>query len=121
MHKATNKLGDRLVDIAEQTVVDAFETYDVDHNKDSIKGALKSVLNELLVFILDNSSQIRESFKGAVISVATAPKLLPIIASEVAKDSSAMTPIAWYAAKTVKQGAEKAVKGLVCNPLFPPP
>lgn len=83
-----------MIGIAKQTVVDALESRNVVQNKAFIKGALKSVLNELLVFILDDSSGIRESFEDAIVQVATAPKLLAIIASAVTKDTVAITPIA---------------------------
>lgn len=42
MQKAIDKLDDLAVNLADQTVVDASDTYDVDHNKAFINAALRS-------------------------------------------------------------------------------
>lgn len=110
MQTATPKLNDRLIDIVKQTVVDALETSDVEHHKNFIKAALRSALNRLLVSTLDDSSCIKESFEDAIIQGATAPNLSAVIASVVTKDSAAMTPIARYATRIVKQKLEKSAK-----------
>lgn len=108
-----------MIDVAERTVVDTLETYDVDRNKAFFKAALKSVLNELVVFILDDSSEIRESFNDAIIQVTTVPNSLAIIAPAVAKDTAAMRPIDRFAAKILKQELEKSVKDLAFIPPRP--
>lgn len=84
MQKTINKLDNRVADIAEQTVLDALETCDVDKNEAFIKSALKSALNGLLVSILDDATDIRDSFENTIIQVATAPKSLAAIVSGVA-------------------------------------
>lgn len=98
MQKAVDKLDDRVIDITTKTLVDALESYDAHRNKEFIKGALRSTLNELLVSILVDSSSIRKSIEDAIIQVATAPKLLVTITSTVAKDTPAMVPTARYIA-----------------------
>lgn len=62
VQEAIQKLYDRVISIVEQTGVDALETFDVDCYKASIKGVLRSALNELLIFILDGSLVVKESF-----------------------------------------------------------
>lgn len=48
MQEAIEKLNDHVIDISEQTVVDALKTCGVDRNKAFIKGALRKASNELL-------------------------------------------------------------------------
>lgn len=49
MQEAIHKVVVRVIDIAEQTVIDALEACAVDCNKSFIKKALKSALNGWLV------------------------------------------------------------------------
>lgn len=56
MKVAMGKLDDCVINIAEQTVVDAFETCVVDHYKAFNECKLKCALIALLVSILDGSS-----------------------------------------------------------------
>lgn len=51
--EATDKVGDRVINIAKKTLDDALKTCDVDHNKSFIKAVLGSDLNGLLVSIQD--------------------------------------------------------------------
>lgn len=84
MQEAISKLKDRVINIGEQTVVDALETCDVDHNKTFIKAALRNALNRQLVSILDDFLRTRESFENALIQAATAPESLAIGALAIA-------------------------------------
>lgn len=99
MQEAINKMDDWMTDIAEQTAADALETRDVNHNKTFIKAALRSVVNGLLVSILDNSAGTKKSFGDAIIQVATTQKSLAIIALAGAKDIVCIASIARYAAR----------------------
>lgn len=121
MQEATNKLTDRVISIAKQTVVHALKICSVNHNKDFIKSALWCVLNGLLVSVLENSSGIKKSFQDAITQVATAPKSLAVIAAAVARDTAATTPTAWYAARIVKQEVKDSVKNLVLTAISPAP
>lgn len=60
-----------------------------------------------------------ESFEDAVTQTETAPKLLAIIPSAVARDTTVMAPIAWYGAMIVKQEVEESGKDLVLTPPWP--
>lgn len=102
MQSAIDKLHDRVINIAEQTAVDALENCDVDHDRVFIKDTLRSALNGLLVSTIAESSGVETSFEDATVQVVAAPKSIALIASAVAKDIKAMTPIARYAAKNVK-------------------
>lgn len=117
--EAIDKLYYRVIKIAEQMVVDALKTCDLDHSKVNIKGALRSDLNGLLVSILDDLSGIREFFDDVIIQAATTSKLLPIIVSTILRETATMALITPYAAKIGKQEVEKSVRDLVLNQ--PPP
>lgn len=52
------------------------ETCDVYHNKGFVKGALRSALNELLVFVLDDFPGIKDFFDDAVNQVALATEVI---------------------------------------------
>lgn len=54
LQKAFDKLDDRVINIAEQTVVNALEICDEDYNKEFFKVALKNALIELFVSIKDD-------------------------------------------------------------------
>lgn len=99
MQEAIDKLDDRVINIAEQSVVDALEACDINYNKTFIENALRSVLNELALSFLNDSLLVRESFLHAIIQVTIAPKSLAIVASAAARDSAFMASIAWYAAR----------------------
>lgn len=99
----------------------AWQTCDVGHNKDFIKSALKSALNVLLVFVLDDSSGIKESFEDAKLLVATALKLEAIVASAFARDTAPLKPTTRYASKNVKPDAEGSAKDLVSTICSSPP
>lgn len=73
MRVAIYKLDDWVSYTVEQIVVEFLNTYDVDRNKRFIQAALRWALNRLLVSILDDSSDIRKSFKVATIYTETAP------------------------------------------------
>lgn len=103
MLEVIKKAGECVFDIAERTVVDALKACNVGRKEASIKAALSSALNELLVSIPDDLSVIRESLEGAIVQVISALKSLVIIASAVANATAAMAPIAWNAAKIMKQ------------------
>lgn len=51
LRKALNKTNDRSFDVAEQTAINALETLNGDHNKRFVKGALRSALNSILLFL----------------------------------------------------------------------
>lgn len=67
MQKANDKPDVRVINIAEKTVADAFETCDVDHNNALVNGTLRSTLEAVLVFILNNSLKSRKSFQDSII------------------------------------------------------
>lgn len=50
---------DRVMDLAERTVIDAIDTCNVDHNKAFIKCTLLSALINLLMSILEDESRIK--------------------------------------------------------------
>lgn len=121
IQEAVEKLGDPLINITEQTVVDELETRDVDHNYAVMKGAVRSALNGFLVYIMGDSSDNRKSFEDAIVQVATALKSSAIIVSAVARDVATMASTAWYASKIVKQVAEESVRDLHLTSPSPPP
>lgn len=88
-----------MVNMVEQTVVDAIESCDADHDKAFNNGALRSTVKRLLVCIPDDLSGIINSFEDAIFQIAMASKSLEIIVSAVARETVAMTPIARYAAQ----------------------
>lgn len=90
LQEAIEELDDRVINITERTVVNALEACDMDQNYAFLRGTLRSVLNRLLIFFLDNWSGVRGSFKDKIFLVATAPKSAAIIVSEVAKDTAAI-------------------------------
>lgn len=58
MQEDDAKLYNRAANVAKEKVIDAIDTWDVDHNKAFIKGALRSALNGSIIFIMNNSSEI---------------------------------------------------------------
>lgn len=118
---AVDKFDNQVTDIADQVVVDASQSCDVDGNKALIDNALRNALNDLLVSILDYFLGIRESFEDGILPVPSGPKSLAQIASEVARVTVTMAPDPCYAAKIVKQEVEESVEDLVLTlPPLPP-
>lgn len=74
------------------------------------------LLSEVLVSIPDDLLDFKKCFEDDMIELTTAPKALAIIASEAAKHTSAIAPVAWYAAKIVKQYAKDSEKESVLTP-----
>lgn len=81
------KLNDRVINLAERTVIDALKTCNVDYNKASIKGALCSVVNSLLFSILEDESKIRKSFESAIVQVAASVKMVSRTAKAIVADA----------------------------------
>lgn len=104
--KALYDVNDRIIDVAEQTVLDASETCDVDQNKTAVQGALHSVLISLLLSIKEKFSRIRESIGEANVQVATASNTLNAAASAMARDAAVVAPIVNLAMVTVKKEAK---------------
>lgn len=119
VQEAVHKLDDRVINKADQTVFDALETSDVEHNKALFEGALRGSLNGLLIFFLDGSSSIREVFEDAIIYVETTLKPLAIIAFAIMIAVTGLAPNAWYAAEFLKQIVENPANDLVVTPLCP--
>lgn len=119
MQEAIDKLDDRVIGVATQTVVDVLNTCNLDQNQAFIKVALRIALNRMLVLILDDSSGTIEFFEHAIIGLATAPKLIAIIDSAAAKYTAGMAHTARCAAKIMKQEVKKLVKGLIFTPFTP--
>lgn len=67
MQRAVDQLDDSVINIAKQTVVDVLESCNVDRSLTFIKGAPKSVLDKLLVLVLDHSPNITEFFENSII------------------------------------------------------
>lgn len=63
MQEAIDTLNVRVINVTEQTLIDALETCIVDHNKTFIDVAQRSALNGLFVFISNELSVVRESFE----------------------------------------------------------
>lgn len=112
IEKAKYKLDDRVVDFAEQIVIDALEKINADHNKAFINGTVSSVLNALLISIMDDYSGIRESFGEATTQVATASRSVTTNAAERVKSLSVMAAILKFAADTVRKEIDEMVKNL---------
>lgn len=110
-----------MIDIAEQNLADIMEACVVNHNIAFIGDALRCALNELLVSMLGNSSDIRESFEGVRTQVTMAPKSFVIIASVVARDTTAMEPITRYGTEIVSHELKISVKDLVLTSPSPSP
>lgn len=120
MQEGINKLDNGVLDTAKQTVLDALEASDVDPNKSYIKVALRTALNGLLVFVLNDLPGTKESLDDKTVRVETAPKSLAIFASAVARDIAAMDATVWYASMIVKEGVEESIKSLVHTSPSPP-
>lgn len=120
MQGAIDKLDGRMIDMAEQTVVDASKSCYMNQDKAFMKGALRSSLNVLLVSIQDDLSNIRNSFEETIFQLATALKSLAISASAVARETVAIALTALYSAMVVQQETEKSVKNLVLTTRSPP-
>lgn len=112
----------RLVDGDKQTVIEALETCDANHNKAFIKGTLRSALNELLMFILDNISATRKPLEPAMIQATIAAELLPTIAATTIKIVVVMAYIVKFAAELVKKEVDRSVEdpALTLSSLSPP-
>lgn len=96
-----DKMDDHIIDVSEQTVINALEMCDVDYNKAFVKGAILSALNILLLSIMENFPGTIETFEGAIMQVATASRTLAAMASAIAKNATLIAPIAQFASKTV--------------------
>lgn len=121
MHKDLGKLDSQVVIVAKQTVINALETCDINHNEVCIKSALKSAPNGLLISVMDSPLEIRKSFKVAVIQLASSPRLLTTIAVAVARNAAVMPPITKFAVATVRKEIDESVKDLVfTSPSLPP-
>lgn len=71
--------------------------------------------------IINDASEIRESFEETVILVAIAQKLLTIIVAATFKNSNVVVPIEKLAGETVRKEIDESVKNLVLATLFFPP
>lgn len=98
-HEGTDKLDDRVINVAEQAAGNALENCGMDHNKFFIKTKLISALNGLFVSILDDCSAIREYVEDAIVQLALAIKSTAIVALADARDAVATAPTAWYASR----------------------
>lgn len=70
LQDALDEYENRVMVLAERTAIKALNTCDVDYNKALIKGALRSSLNALLLSILENESEIRDSLELTVFQVS---------------------------------------------------
>lgn len=120
MQNAIDKLDNRVIDIAEQTRIDALENFKLDSSRFFIKDTLKIALNKLLVSILNDTLGIMECFEYAMVRVATTPHPSAVVASAAAKSIAAMGLNARFAASIVTQHVEESVKNLVFSPFLPP-
>lgn len=85
--KVIDKLRDRILNVAERTVISALETYDVHRNKANVKSATCSALNTLLLPILKDVFTVKKSFEPASVHVATSKTAVQEIAKVVMNDS----------------------------------
>lgn len=83
MREASDKANVRVINIVEQAAFVTLKTCNADHISGFIKGALESTLTELLLLVLDNSSEIENVFKNPIVRVETALNSLSIIASAI--------------------------------------
>lgn len=63
IQKACNKIDGRVIDIAEQPVVDASEIVENDHNKARVKDSLRSAPNKRVIVVLNEFTYFRGSFE----------------------------------------------------------
>lgn len=112
VQKVIGKLNDLVANITEQTAVNALKICNVDYNKVFIESGQRSALNEVLAFVLDDPSRIRNSFENAIVQVASAPGSLAILELAVSSDTVAIKPISRYAAKILKPEVKQSVKDL---------
>lgn len=113
-------MDDRVIDVTEKTVTNALKTCDANHNKAFLKGALYSALKTLLLSIMENSSEIKESFEKPIVQAATATKMLATITAAITKNAAMMARIAKFVAGTVKE-VERLGNDLILTPPSPPP
>lgn len=67
-------------------MIDALETCDVDQNKTFIEGALCSILNSLLLLILENEFGIKKSFESDIVKFGTNIKEVSKISQTIVTD-----------------------------------
>lgn len=66
INMALEKLNERVIDMAEQKIIDVLDNCDFDHNKVFIRWAIGSAPRDLLTSILDEDTGIRDVFEAAV-------------------------------------------------------
>lgn len=116
MQEAFNKVNDCVINIVQQSVADALETCNVDHNKAFIEGALESAMNGFSLFILGDSWNIRNSSEDTILS--------SFYRTNVARDNyfRGFKRYCSHGIYGLKFGQEcetqyeKSVKDLVCTP-----
>lgn len=96
LDKALETINERMVDVAEQTVINPLEVSNVSRNKAFVKGALSSTLKFLLHSIMEHSSGISEIFEKATVQVTSAPRTWTAIVSAMAKDATIIVQIAKF-------------------------
>lgn len=66
-------MDDCVIDLVEQTVINAIKRCDVDHNKTFVKETFRCHLNTLMLSITKKSSGMRESFEPAIVQGGDCP------------------------------------------------
>lgn len=98
------------MDLAGRTVIYTLESCNVDHNKAFMKGALCSVVLNLPMLILEQESEIRDSFESTTIQGAISQMVVSKMAKKAVTDPAMLATIAKFAVEAVTNGVAESAR-----------
>lgn len=99
INTALETLDVRVIDIAEQTIIDILEKFSSEHNKVFVRQAIRSAIQDLLASILEDETGICVAFEAAIALVVETSTLAMIVAKVIVSDPAIPSPIGTYVAK----------------------
>lgn len=107
---AREKLDERVISMAAQTIINTLNGFDSDHNKMYLRRAIRNTLGDLLASIIKNDKRIRDAFKAAVAHVVGTNNLAKEVAKAVVSDPEILAPAGTFVVKMTDNAASGAFK-----------
>lgn len=104
LQQVLDKLSDQVMDLSNRTVIDKHKTCSVDHKKEFVDGALRTVLTHLPMLVREVESRIRESLVCATLKVTNGQIVLSMISIAVVTDVPVLAPISKFAVRAARSG-----------------
>lgn len=119
---ALKKMDERVIDIAEQTVIDALESGDSDHNRVFVRREIRNVLQDLITSTVQDDTGSREAFEAAVVQVVGTSNLTNEVAKVIVSEATVLTLIGTFVVQMADMAFSRSVKSEVSAiPPSPPP